>query len=708
MEDITVKDPSPNPNDPGIGANKGIAPYNASDFRLSYIEYFPEVTQRVFQFIAEDQLGNIAKVQRTIAIASAATLTGITTTEQNGIYPKDKVIELRANFDGMIKLENNTAGRRPKLNVLYQIGANYVVEQIECEPVTADTLYLTFNFRVPENAQGTLNTIYIGIPNKPAGYESIDRPITVDPSCRILDVVRGDPAYTPGNVTGFIWNSAAHSLQELKTIGLDGIIPTINSINIVNTKNAFDPGKWYLKAGESISFEVTVSKNIKITGNASLSFRLRRPNNAYSPATGYDTTNFTYRKVTANKIVFTLDVTKTTIPNDGILQNDITLVNAANITDDAGNPVLGSSFTMALNNTFSINNTGVGSGNIIFFDFIFPPKPVTTLTLGTAVTVGTNPSTTLYYGGTTAPYLGINTVPTADEPYGAETRQYSLDGGLNWVAFPTVKDGWTSAVTSPAGNLYISNGQWSLKTRYIDKAGNEGLTTDQLIHINSAFPKLLGVTVVQPNATYIKGNKLDFKLDFDDVVSVPATGVTLTVRDLTVTTNTPGSAATPSYEMAITATQVPETNRSRSVTFTWTLVENTKDMLNGLKVYALDISGLRDKFGNAPTGGISFSGNTSVTVNGTTVTYDFTGIKVSTIQPTVRSREPQNAQGRTGNITVFATNTTDQFEAVTSTIANGSISSDNKTITLTFQAHAKRKRNYNNKAARQLRDTRRL
>jgi len=501
----------------------------------------------------------------------------------------------------------------------------------------------------------------------------------------------GGEAYTPGNVTGFFWDTDKNSLQDPtngKDIRLDGVAPRINSISMINTKAQFDsvnfPNKWYLKSGESISFELTTSEPVKISGDSSLRFRLRMPNNTYSPV-GYDTTNFNYRKVTSSTIVYTLDVSRTTIPNDGILQNDITLVNPGNITDYAGNPVVVSSFTTALN-TFNISNDGNGAGKTIYFDLTPPQKPVTTLTGGGNKTIGvdTDPAETLYYGATT-PYFGVANVPSAQEPYGAETRQYSLNGGLYWVNFPTAINTteypWTTAVTSPAGNLYIRNGQWNLKTRYIDRAGNEGATTDQLIHVNSAFPKLLGVKVIQPNATYIAKNKLDFTLDFDDVVTVPATGVTLRLQDITNTTNAPDGVNN-TYEMDVTATS----GTSRTVTFTWSLVADTKDMLNGLKITALSISGLSDKFGNpGPSTGISFTnngtGDNTLTVSGTGVTYNFSGIKVSTIKPTVRSREPQNANNRTGDITVFSP---DPDTVSVSTIAKGSISSDNKTIRLNF------------------------
>jgi hypothetical protein len=706
MEDITYQ-----------GKKTPLGYYNADDSSLGYVEYFPDVSQRVFLFTAIDQLGNEAQAQRTIAIANAATLTSITTAKQNGTYPKDDIIEIKANFDGMIKLQSYTNGTRPKLNVLYQIknagGTNeYGVQQIECETLTtaeqaSGVLYLTFNFKVPENAQGMLQTIYTKIDNKPlfanhpstfpsipsAVYAAIDRPITLTAGNNIMDVVRETIAYTPGNVTGFFWDTAKGSLQQHntqnpngKTINLDGIVPTITGIKIVDTKNAYTsgtPNLYYFKSGESISIELEATKNLKISGDTSFSYRLQRPTQDGGGYTTYNTTAFAYRKINGKKLVFTLDVNSTNIiVYHGQLVN-ITLVNPGNITDETGNKILESTFTTLL--------TSFNNANQIYFDLLAPQRPVTTLTgaIGGGAqgveTIGTNPTTTLNYSAT--PYMIINSAPAAQEPYQVETRQYSLNGGLRWVDFPNALDiadyHWTTPTISPAGYLNILNGQWTIKTRYIDRAGNEGATTDQLVYINNVFPKLLGVSVLQPKATYIAGDTLSFTLDFDDIVISPASGVTLTLEDTGPATNTPGGT-NPTYQIQLIAAATP--SGSRTVTFNWTSMSaNTKDMLNGLKITALSINNLKDKFGNGgPSTGIAIT-PTTVTISGNAVNYNindaFSGVKVSTIQPTIRSREPQNALNRNGNITLYSA---DPENVTETTIATGSISADNKTIRLNF------------------------
>jgi hypothetical protein len=694
MEDITFE-----------GAAVPIGYYNTTNQDLGYVEYFREVTQRVFLFTATDKLGNEAKAQRTIAIANAAALISITTPKQNGTYPMYQKagdeIELRANFDGMVKLEKNDNGTRPKLNVMYKIGKgaetslSYGVAQIECEPVNSPTLYLTFNFKVPEDAKGKLLTVYKGIPNKPASntsnpagfpsippdvFAAIDRPITLTDGNNIIDSVRNDSAYTPGNVTGFYWDNADHSLQQNKTITLDGELPRITGISMIKTKKEYGTfdgiTKWYLKSGESISFQITANKLLKVKGDTTtaLRFRLQRPGTL--GYTGYNTSAFDYRNVTGSMVVFTLDVNKQNIPNDGILQNDITLVNPGNITDEAGNPVVESTFAPVLN-TFT-------NGKTVYFDLTPPVRPVTNLTgANDTIEVGTSQTQseqTMYFN--TTPRMAIANPNATDEPYETELRQYSLNGGLNWVDFPSVVNTtalpWTSAVTGSYSTIYILNGQWSLKTRFIDRAGNEGATTNQLINVNNIFPKLIGVTAVQPNATYNTGT-LQFKLDFDDIVTAANSelpNITISLKDTSASKYDPTVSASIPFNGTGTISPAAVSN-NRTLTFSWTLDSDTnKDMLNGLSLNTINISGLEDRFGNRGPTNISVT-NTGITVtyvkspgppivNDTyTVSYDISGVKVSTIRPTVTNRAPDTLLSKSGDV-------------------RSSVSADNKTITLTF------------------------
>jgi hypothetical protein len=643
MEDITYKVPDGAPY-PSLGC------FNLTDRALSYIEFFPDADQRIFMFTATDSLGNEAKVQRTIAATNAATLTRIETTKQNGVYPAGETILITANFDGMIQLQSNTNGTRPKLNVRYRIAGEaanrYHTKSIECKPVTPPVSALEFEFTVPADAAGKLETLFYDMPsytNVPdpsqVPYEPVyDRPISLRNKDDILDYERKTTAYTPGNATGFIWRTSSNSLQDSKNIQLDGVAPQITALNIIETKAKYSDGNYYLKSGESTSFALTASKPILTSSVTSpvLHFSIRNENSG--TVTGPYTTAFTYRRPSGTSIiVFTLDVNSANVPADGRLVN-ISMAGGA-VTDTVGNPVVASTVSAASFDTML--SSALGSGKYVNFDRTPPPKPVTTLS-GTSI--GSTPATALIYNA--SPYMDIPNPSTTVEPYGV-TRQYSLDGGLKWIDFPAAEPGWTTVNTSPINTLNFINGLWNLRTRYIDRAGNESPTTDQAININSVFPKLIGVNVQQPPGVYIEGDRLDFTLDFDDIVTGNS-GITITLRDTTNTSST-----------TLTASAV---TNSRTVTFTWNLTANTFDMLNGLRIASIAAGNLTDRFGNsAPSASCT---GTSVTV-GNSVSYNFSNIKVSTITPVVSSRTPVNAQGRSGDVRT-------------------SVSGNNKTITLVF------------------------
>ena len=671
--------------------------FDPNDRAMSYIEYFPEIDRRVFKFTAVDTLGNIGQIEKTFSITSAATLSNITTVEQNGTYPAGKEIIIRANFDGPVRLQNNTGANRPILPVHYEINGVDTWQEIECdELLTESTLSLIFRFTVPDNATGQLTTISNA--GSPGGSASYDRPLIVNPANRIIDATRTgeDHAFTPGNVEGFTWSDDRYSLQAQKKIELDGIAPLITNLEI-GGKDSTTVGSftdYYFKDGETLTFTLKGSELIKTSGESiTLSYRLIMPNG--TTTTAQNRTAFVYQRPgeEENTLVFVLPVNTTSIPvtggqRIGQIENISLFTENGNIIDDVGNPVVASTVTAGAFNTL------LGT-NRIFFDLTPPPQPLwgTHISMPERIsTSGQESNPTFNYNE--SPVLTFNeilTTPAASsaEPYGSR-RQYSLNGGMDWKDFPDVRDDWT---TYTGGQLRIKNGQWTLKTRYIDMAGNTGSETTRLLHINQEFPKLLGING-PASGTYTAGSTLTFTMNFDEIVSVvDASAVTIRLADTETTTNTPGGTITTTpttvntYEIVLTASVA---ENSRAINFVWTNAQG-KDMLKGLRVTNINLTGLRDRFGNTPAG-ITFSYATdkvTVTTPPESDNYDFDynlgGILVSTITPTIRTYSPGNmrsggaagATDRTGNITA-------DFTDLRGISHTSSVSSDNKTITLTF------------------------
>jgi hypothetical protein len=617
MQDIT---------NAGSPVNLGSA-YNSTDRALSYIEYFPEVTQRTFLFTARDTLGNEAQIQRTIAITNAATLINITTEKLSATYGIGERITLRANFDGRIILNDPSKMADIKLNIRYAgretpppltTESDYIFKQIPCTKV--NELSLEFDYIVQEGDLGTLETLY----DDPAIYFNLtgaarawrDRPISLTNGVEIIDDVRKDKAFTPGNITGFTWPNNANSLQQPvtgKQIKLDGIRPKIIAPLVVRGKTAVVNGaitEYYFKAGETILFTINADKDIKTSGATPprLQYQIERPNTSTIAATG---NAFIYQSPSTSKgMVFALEVNRANLTVDGRIRNFSLSSAGGTIVDDVGNTIDPSTVTTAAFETLLTNIR-------IFNDQTAPGKPNTTLaprpnntsngSTPIDTSIGTTPENIYYYN--TSPTLYIN--EDGLEPYSGQIKEYSLNGGLSWVTFPN--NTITEWVDSPgAGVLNIKNSinsqPWSLQTRLTDRSGNVGPITEQLVYVNVRFPEIKSVNVEQPKGTFTAAagqNSLTFVLNFDGNVRVTEQAnvtVTLTNRNNVNNNNTGGTNnPLPSYQIRLTANP-GQTANTTSIRFTWTGIGtagNRKEMLNGLYISAVDLTGLSDQFGNA-------------------------------------------------------------------------------------------------------------
>jgi len=679
MQDITNDEP------PTGYPNTGH--YEAADRSLSYIEMLPEVTQRVFLFTATDSLGNKATMQRTIAVTNAAVLNNITTTSQTGKYGIGETITLQANFSNLVRW----TGTRPQLNVRYKDSDGVVkIKQLDvtrpASGVAAQAL--EFDFMVEENFGGILETMWLGIgnglndpgtANNASPYN--DRPLYLPSfastgNINIIDDTRNAPAFIPGYSYGFTWTDGSSSLQRNgKRIELDGKRPVITGLSVTG-KPAFSGNDYYFKADETIQFTLTTgtsptSEDI-FTGST-----LPRIRFTIGGAGPYYAT--WQKSQDARTMVFTYTVPQ---GQNGLVGNYM-IENASTIVDSCGNGLAGTATTNSTGN-FPIPASAAANVTI---DTTPPAAPPTSLN-GTVITTAVNQD----FG--TSPVLTITRAAAGIDPQQAKT-EYSLDGGVSWVEFATAKAGWTT-VNVANTSLNISNGQWTLQTRFTDAAGNIGAVTTKAIHVNTKFPDLKTIIAAQAAGTYGTGSTLQFNLSFDAVVwTQNAANVTITLTNRK-TGNTHKAGGTtegtnpnthPSYQRQLSATAVAQANPNTTISFVWTNIGGAvndnaggiKEMIDGLYISAVDFSGLRDRFGNSGGTGTAATvgGNLSITIpgypNNTCTNLNGAGIKVDCLGPVRTGATPVNAADRTGNVTT-------------------SVSSDNKTITLTFDEPVQRGR----------------
>jgi len=338
-----------------VGSN-----YRTNDNSLIFVEYYPDEAQRVFLFEAEDSLGNIARMQRTIAVTNAARLEKITTEKLNGTYGIGEIIELQADFSGQIRVELGTQGQRPLLNVRYPVKnpttgvVTHVIDQLPAyietpgDDITKATLFLKFRFVVPANAVNNtpLQTMYDGdsLGGDPAADKHTDRPLSLLQGTRIIDVNRDQhafiPGYTIGNASMPNWITNSGSLQTGlgsapgKTILLDGIRPVITAVSINAGKAAHSTNNYYFKDGDTIELTITADKPILNADTPVLQFTVRNLADSGDTVANNNTAFLYSRQDGTNSLVFSLPVTS--IAQDGRISS-ISLVRSI-ITTTNANP----------------------------------------------------------------------------------------------------------------------------------------------------------------------------------------------------------------------------------------------------------------------------------------------------------------------------------------------------------------------------------
>jgi hypothetical protein len=703
-----------------ITTNPRVALGNFQKPNLSYIETLPEVTQRVFLFTVTDILGNDVAIQRTVTISNTAMLSSITTPRPTATYgisnyttnkysgidgsgspvlnsayseAADDRIHIYAGFSGMISW---TGTNPPLLNIVYENPKNQkVLRQLPTiTPRDAKTLALEFSFSVPEYSDGFIETMYDSIKttDNPTGYfdlgsirivnssnantpaiGDINRPITMPEGTRIVDVSRAGesvpafvPGYTSGTTRAETWRTDTNSLQDKKTITLDGIRPVLVPasgtayLEVTSEKAAVGTNSnLYLKRNEAITFKLKADRRVQPSGAGIPRIQFFVLGTNGSTVSGPYFADYSRSSTDGSEMLFTFTLTEG-VANGTVIQSS-TNNNAQSIQLNTANGGVES----IVGNVLVINSANRNTSNIptplfqgarnVYFDQEPPVAPITRLRAGTGTTVRET------FTGSAADLILNEARNVFFEDSGATnefwgvTKQYSLNGGGTWLSIPgSAPD--NPGVTETSG-VPLGKGTHVIRTRYIDTAGNEGLQSSRTVTINTDFPKLVSVSTTNNNGYYTSGT-LTFNLEFEESVRIDGT-TTITVRDR--------SADTGAFR-TVTLTAATRTTMSSTVTFTWTLpavgtnTATVKEMPNGLYISALNFGGLVDAYGNRGgsngTGATGSPGTLSIPASSSDSTIytvsnlNGSGIIVDTKRPEVNTRTPATMQGRAaGNVT---------------------------------------------------------
>ena len=620
LYDVTFGPPSP-------ATERGC--YNEATRDLTYIVPLLDVVQHVYQFRAINMLDVENPIQRTVAVTTTAFMDEIIADKPEGTYPADEKITLMAHFTNQVIVRGSGT---PFLNIRYETGGtgsgqwNYRRVPLKAGSGVLPTIYLEFEWTVPEGANGRLQTITNTTSDGTAvsvdpGTMERTRPITVPAGVNILDADRMDDAFLPG----YAFDVSAHNaLQRSRTIVLYGIKPVVTGILIPDdTKTPFDPTIWgitnvvpdtfpntsdtaksfyYGLNDDYIYLVLEADKEIRnapnpgaTAKNPRIQFNVMNPQtNAVYPTNGTFYADY-YGPEGSNGIRFRLNLAAVPVNRIGIISMVGLNTDQGRIVDDIGN-------TLNPNNLAGYFNSGY-TGNplpyIVHIDKAAPAQLIPIL----KTSKGTLTLSTVKNDINEQPELSFPArAGLTDEPW-TTIVQYSLDNGLTWARATDVgisgeHAGWT---VSESGALKILSNEWEgLKLRQVDKAGNIAESPSYPLNINGVFPELISVSTRNPNNVYVAGQTITIDLDFDGAIKTN-NALPLGSRAYIIVSNTTTASTTPAmpHTIMIYADRITNPAGSTRLTFTWPLLANTYVMDEGLTITAIHLAGdVTDIFDN--------------------------------------------------------------------------------------------------------------
>jgi len=625
--------------------------------------------QKMFEFEAINELNIETKIQRTAAVLSTAMLNEIIAEQTSGTYPKGTVINIKAHFTDQVIVLPGIGNQGPALYLRYEKSLNNW--EYADVPFTGNfnepTMYLEFDWVVPEGALGRLETFSTGAP----GWVT-QVPISLRGGSSIMDATSDNiRAFMPPE---FPW-SLNQTLQYRKAIRMDGLAPELESITVTGKAPDQDDGHYYFRDGDTITFNLRMKSNPDKGNNNQirpesdtnmpnprLVFRIIEEGGVERPVDFFAN----YQNPSGNQgMDFSFVINSTTLPDSTFVraaragQIVIKGINTAEgrIVDPAGN---------------ELNTVGIGS--------------ILTQTLRVDKRVPGPSTPTINGAAPIASYNGqpILRMPPADsaelEPWGVN-MQYSFDG-FEWVEFPQPRAGWTTNIFYEGTNeitltdsLVIVSGRFpTFMTRQVDKAGNQGVAYRGALEIIGDFPRISDIRSTNTDGFQIPVGPnpptINILLDFSHRVRTtnPANAYIIVAdrsRNLAVLESTLNGYGTitalTNYiatqdDLAIIHPQVIPNDGATSLLFRWQPVN--KEMANGIIIARIRLlGGVEDIYTNPAVNSSSAAsspGVGTITINYpgsppvTRTNLNGAGIKVFTKPVTLVNSSPTNAFTPTG------------------------------------------------------------
>lgn len=576
--------------------------------------------QPTIVFEAADVLGNPATARYNVVLSPLPQLDEIISGNMNGTFKKGDVINFHAVFTDAVKVTVDEAhpDKVPQLKLKFNPS--------DTEPKLANyngtgnrTTTLVFSYTVQENDTSDLVKIF-GTETADHRYENV---IKLPDQTGITEIAIKTALTGEGDAYIDILASKCLAGKEFK---IDGVLPTITGISIT-PEDLYDAasnpdgirvnadGNYYLKANEVIKAVVTFSENVNIKGSPVLKLFCGN-DSSKSPV------EFALQNISGNTITFTHKIAAADpqgtiyFNNASSFAKDTTGVNAgyvSKITDTAGNPLKLEA------------NSYVDKGIVI--------------DTGVPAAVAINIA-----GGTETTYNIAQALKLTGES-GAKV-EFSPNGGISWYEYPSNTDPQAGISLTSGGFTIgeaftpVSGGEYNLKTRQTDKAGNVSPENGPVhFTINDTFPAINGIAIQKSDGHYPAGDKVKFVVSYADVIK--ATDATSAVLSFTIGTSQPRTV------------NVKPTSASGSskLEFEYTVsgTAGAEDEGDGVKVTRITystVSGKRpvDKYGNSPSADVTISSYSGVyqVANRPYISLDGKAPVISTYSPVSGSISASN------------------------------------------------------------------
>lgn len=375
------------------------------------------------------------------------------------------------------------------------------------------------------------------------------------------------------------------SVLDGKQIKVDAVSPKVSSIYVSADKE-------YLKAGETVTVDVTFTEPILVQGSPKLELKV-----------GSKDFELNLESSTSNTITFKGTVTKGL--NGNISYSDKCITGAQSITDNYQNVLI-------------TDDTQLTESDYVI-DTIPPVQPTVKKSSGEELVAG-NYKTKVDF-----------VVAKSNTDTDISKYEYSLDGGVSW----------NECTNTNKGSVTQSSAQ--LCARVTDNAGNVSLSSEPIkLEIESSFPNY-NVECMTSDGYYSTGKKITFRVTFDKKINIKdqTAKITFDGKTATIVSNIKDDVSYAEFEYTVKSTDDFNLVENKTLTVNLSGIQDSFGFTGGTSEATIDLPNVVCD-GVAPTAtmipGTANGDSVNYVINGNNVYSKGNKIQITFSEPVQKGR----------------------------------------------------------------------